>query len=243
MTECCDINDIKLSNYNFVNCSSHSKHTGGVCAFINKNIKHKNVTVIKDQIFWLLSFEIHINKVAMLFACVYLLSNNEHKQSTLDFIEKWLNDISANKHFILSGDFNIDMSLQTPYSRKLKNICDDNGAQLLVKSPTRITEESATIIDLVITNICTGKVSCQVLTDDQISDHSIIEIIASGKSETQTQKERKIRLWQNYNVTELWNSLENSIQSWGVVNTSDINTKTNWLINIYSHSFFLLHTQ
>lgn len=200
MTENCDISDLKLSNYNFVNCPSHSKHTGGVCVYINKKFRFNNISVINNQFVWLLSFEIVINKKSNVFACIYLSSNNENKNSTLEFVEKWLNDISAKKQFMLCGDFNIDILTQTTHSRRLRNICDDNGTKLIVESPTRITENTATLIDLCATNINVNKISCKVLIEDQISDHSIIEIVVHGSCETVSKKIRKVRVWQNWKI-------------------------------------------
>lgn len=75
----CDTSDLKLHRYDFVNCPSHSKHTGGVCVFINNKIKYHTVTLISNDIYWLLSFEMYINKQATVIAGAYLSANNEHK--------------------------------------------------------------------------------------------------------------------------------------------------------------------
>lgn len=234
VTNSCDISDIKIKNYNFLNCPSYSKHTGGVCVFINKKYKYDNVIVINEQLFWLLSFEICTSNVNTIFAGIYLSSKNEHKQLTINFVEKWLNETASSKEFILCGDFNIDMLSQSSYCRRLQNICDENGVNLLVKSPTRITQESATLIDLCATNINKHKISCNVLTDDQISDHCILEICLKGRCEQKVIKNRKIRVWQNYDVPKLWKSLENSLHEWNEMENSDIDNKMNWLLNTIS---------
>lgn len=69
------------------------------------------------------------------------------------------------------------MIANATYSRKLKNICDENGLAMLIDKPTRIEQNSATLIDLCISNLDERKIKCNVLDDDQISDHSMIEIM------------------------------------------------------------------
>lgn len=75
----CDINDLKLNGFDFINCESHSNHTGGVCAFIDKKIKTYNVKIIKQQIAWYISFEIVVKKTPITLAGVYLSAKSEHK--------------------------------------------------------------------------------------------------------------------------------------------------------------------
>lgn len=77
----------------------------------------------------------------------------------MDIIEKWFREISFKKIFILCGDFNIDMLSQSTHCRRLKNICDDNGVNILVNSPTRITTESTTLIDLCVSNFNSNRIS------------------------------------------------------------------------------------
>lgn len=138
--------------------------------------------------------------------------------------------MQASKNITICGDFNIDMNSITPHSRRLKNICEDYGLDILVDRPTRVTIDSATIIDLCMTNINRNKITCNVLSDDQISDHSIIEMIIYGETEKKVTKQRKIKVWQNYNVEDLWVSLESKIEPFHLINSSGINIKTQWIL-------------
>lgn len=131
MTDDCDISDLRIKDYIFVNCLSHSKHTGGVCAFIHNSVKYSNVSVIKENLAWYLSFEIYVNKLPIILAGIYL-SASENKSQVLESFEQWHEQISENKTLVLCGDFNIDMSSDTTYSRRLKNLCDDNGLKMFI---------------------------------------------------------------------------------------------------------------
>lgn len=177
----CELNDLMINNYKFYKCNSHSKHTGGVCVYINKNIRHKNVKMLEQQIAWYISFEMNINNSPTVIACVYL-SASESKSEILNSYDLWLDQLNDSRALIICGDYNIDMMTNSTYSRQLKNISDENGLQLLVDKPTRVEQNTATLIDLCFSNFDKRKIKCSVLNEDQISDHSMIEIKINGEN-------------------------------------------------------------
>lgn len=70
---------------------------------------------------------------------------------------------------------NVDMA-STKYGndvRQLKNIADIYGLHQLTKEPTRITDKSSALIDLIDTN-CSEMVVCSGVAHVSISDHSLI---------------------------------------------------------------------
>lgn len=231
----CDVSDLKINNYVCIHCKSYSKHTGGVTVYVNSRIKYKNVSVIEQKIAWYLSLEIEINKVSTTLAGVYL-SASENKNEVLLSFNEWFEAISYGKQLIVCGDFNIDLLSNTNHVQRLKNICCDNGMKQLVENPTRVEKNSATLIDLFITNINRRNVSCKVLIDDQITDHSIIEAIIEGKIEKVKPKIRETTVWNNYDRSSLWQSLENDIQQWDRVQIYSVDDKMDWLLNILSKS-------
>lgn len=236
LTENCDTSDLKIRNYNFEYCLSHSKHTGGVCAYINNQIKYENVSLRQENIAWYLSLEIIINKKSTVLAGVYLSSNNEHKQMIMDSFENWFDSISTDKNIVVCGDFNIDLLSHTTHSQRLTNFCTDNGLFQLVNSPTRITAESKTIIDLCLTNIANNIIECKVIEDDKISDHEMLEIIICGQRELKIVKSRQVRIFENYNPIHLYNEIENYMYSWRLVENCDLEVKTDWLLLVLKNA-------
>ena len=78
----------------------------------------------------------------------------------------------SRKHIILVGDLNIDL-LKHENFQAAQNLIDTlskYGFVQLVSRPTRITENSCTLIDHVYTNDIENTISCNILTTD-ISDH------------------------------------------------------------------------
>lgn len=100
-----------------ISCFSHSNHTGGVIAYINKQIKFTNHSVLKQDFAWFLSFDMFVNSMPITISTVYL-SSSENKSIILNELEKYCDNLSDGKSVIICGDFNVDMSKNTPYSRK-----------------------------------------------------------------------------------------------------------------------------
>ena len=67
----------------------------------------------------------------------------------------------TNLEFFLLGDMNVDMASTNNDNnvRLLGNIADIYGLRQLISEPTRITDKSATVIDLIFTN-CPERVVC-----------------------------------------------------------------------------------
>ena len=59
--------------------------------------------------------------------------------------------------------------------RQLANIADIYGLRQLISEPTRITDKSATLIDLIFTN-CPERVVCSGVAHISISDHSLVYV-------------------------------------------------------------------
>lgn len=235
ITDDCDISDIRLGDYVFVNCSSHSKHTGGVCAFIHKSIKYDHVSMISEHLAWYLSFDIFIKKRPIHMAGIYL-SASENKHLVLNSFENWYHSVPENKTVMLCGDFNIDMNTDSAYMRRFKNLCDDSGLKLCVNTPTRVTQNSSTLIDLRLSNIVTKNIMCTVSIDDKISDHALLEIKIIGKCEANKPKKRQLSVWRDYDRSKLCDTIESYMFSWHFVERASMNEKMNWLLSVLSLS-------
>ncbi|KAL3287247.1 hypothetical protein HHI36_001723 [Cryptolaemus montrouzieri] len=70
------------------------------------------------------------------------------------------------------GDFNIDLKSDTYYAKKCVKLINNNGLHLLVKYYTKITKDSAALIDYVITN--NKNIKPYVNLTPKILDYSII---------------------------------------------------------------------
>ena len=91
-------------------------------------------------------------------------------------LEKLNNKRYSNKLIYIVGDFNQDL-IKYENDTDCQNLVDsahNNGFIQLVSRPTRITERTATLIDLTFTNNIDSVLSCNIITAD-LSDHLAIQ--------------------------------------------------------------------
>lgn len=227
-----DINnsEIKIFGYKIIRCNSHSNRTGGVIAYVNTNLKIVNITYFTSQINWFLAFDIKINNQKVSVAGVYL-SASANKVQVINEFEDWFGEKSENQNILICGDFNINIKEESYASKRLMEICDDSGLVQLVKCPTRITDRSATTIDLCVTNI--PNIDVSVCSDDQIADHANLYIRIKGKSDVNKNKteKKKIQVLHGYSASRLGDEINKWKTEWGQIKHTDINKKFDWLLN------------
>lgn len=243
LTDNCDINDLKINKYKLITCNSYSRHTGGVCVYIDNSIIISNLKLIKkNNLFWILSFETQINNVFTVIACVYL-SSSENKSLILDEFENCFEENYENKSIIMCGDFNINLLAENTYTRRLKIFFVDNGLTQIVNYPTRVTEHSISLIDLCISNMNKNKISCDVIQDEQISDHSMIEISINCKPNKSVIKNKTIDVCYNYDIERFYQSIDTWYGFWDNLQNESVDEKMNWLIMNLSTSAKLFSKQ
>ena len=85
-----------------------------------------------------------------------------------NILQKLNNKRYSNKLKYIVGDFNQDL-IEYEKDTDCKNLVDsahNNGFVQIVSRPTRLTEHSATLIDLTFTNNIESTLSCNIITLD-----------------------------------------------------------------------------
>lgn len=168
--------EIHLNGYNHYNCLSNSARTGGVVVYFKLKWKVRKVAErIVDTKIWITAYLAQNQCNKYIVVAIYRSpSSVEH-----EFIEVFADiaeEISElNCDIIIAGDINIDWCKHSFYRNKFKSILDDNGLKQVIDEFTRITQNSRTLIDYVITN--TRNISAKVNISNKISDHEAIDIM------------------------------------------------------------------
>lgn len=115
------------------------------------NLHCENVKAEKNDYSWFLTIDTYVGSEKILIGGIYL-SATTNKNTVLNHFEQWCGRICEGRAVVLIGDFNVNMSVDTPFRHKINNICDDNGLVQIVSAPTRITQTSSTLIDLCLVN-------------------------------------------------------------------------------------------
>lgn len=95
---------------------------------------------------------------------IYIFHNQLNK--LLERILKKYNSLDI----IIGGDFNTDLMIETPKSISLLDLMREHNFNQYVKNPTRITNITATCLDLVFSNCNKNKINVSV-QDFGFSDH------------------------------------------------------------------------
>ena len=113
----------------------------------------------------------------------------------------------------LLGDFNSDLlfrgkSIDESYlGRKLLNVLNNYGLKNAIKNPTRITENTSTIIDLIITSD-TSKIIASGCYDTGISDHNIVYSVINLKRKKSKPVLKEVCKFKNVNMNVVRTDLE-----------------------------------
>lgn len=185
--------EIDIDGYKIVKLDSFSNRTGGVAIYINSNWQYEIIQeyVLGVDIWWL-AIKCVCESISFIVVTVYRSPNRfSSKRQFCDLIREWidyLDDIS--EKIIIVGDFNINWLDEDTYKLEIENIINDNNMVQKISEYTRVTQNSRTIIDFLITNIF--GLTYNISKHKKISDHETIEIKienASTKSKTSELKE------------------------------------------------------
>ncbi|KAK9719200.1 Transposase IS4 [Popillia japonica] len=159
--------EISIKGYNILRCNSYSRHTGGVIMYVKLGVRYlEKANVVFRNNTWILGIDVSygFTKGFYLEKANVVFRNNTwilgidvsygftkgfygvlyHSPSTSDaefltFFDTWCDaNLDSRGVFTVAGDFNIDMSKDTIYSKKLKNIIASNGMKQIVDTFTRI---------------------------------------------------------------------------------------------------------
>lgn len=126
---------------------------GGVLFYIRDNIPFtvkKDLATNKEELLWV---EINRSKCKPLLIAAAYKPPNVKEANFLETLSNSFAKIDLDKNgLVLMGDFNIDQHGKSSASRSLKSFAVVNDMKQLINEPTRITEYSKTLIDLIFTN-------------------------------------------------------------------------------------------
>lgn len=227
VTEDIQDSELECDGYKLFRINSHSRMTGGCCIYIKEQFKSElKGKYVLEKNAWIISLKVYCNNKSCVIHVLYH-SPSAKRKDFLEFFNDWCeNQIEVSENNIICGDFNIDLLSDSHYSTKLKQILNLFALKQYVRQPTRITEISSTLIDLVVSNC---EVEVEVLLTEKISDHStmIIRPVMFKNiriNDTMTKKIIK------YDKVAFQNNLKK--YDWSDFSNLSVNEKANKLVNI-----------
>ena len=167
--------DSYIYGYELIRRDRLSDGGGGICFYIKSTLNFSVRTDLKIEELENLCIEIRkpnskpfivVNWYRSPNSPIGLFSHLENLIARLDL---------KNLEFFLLGDMNADMASNNNDNnvRQLTNNGDIYGLRQLISEPTRITDKSATLTDLIFTN-CPERVLCSGVAHISISDHNLV---------------------------------------------------------------------
>ncbi|XP_057308103.1 uncharacterized protein LOC130645960 [Hydractinia symbiolongicarpus] len=184
---------------------------GGVSFYIREDLQYRrrcDLEIDGIEFSWI---ELFIPKSKSLLLCSAYRPPDSSKFLDKNFISKFdnmLDTISVeNKETITCGDFNCDYNLPRVHSN-IKDLVKLYNYSQVIKSSTRISKESRTLIDLIFTTD-KSKINDSLVYTNFLSDHCLIGISRKTNCKRYPQKNIKARDYSKYNKEDLKNEIRN----------------------------------
>ena len=123
---------------------------GGVLVYVTDKCRSMRRNDLEEDEVEILWVEVRMNQRTLLLGNMFRPPNAT--SSVLDSLEVMLERaVSERKEVILMGDFNLNLLVHSTETDRLLQITEDNNLKQLISVPTRITNHSQTLIDLLFT--------------------------------------------------------------------------------------------
>ena len=167
--------EINITGYKLIRSDRRYKRGGVVCAYIRNNLKAEEVKHLSSsskhgfQQLWVRIQ--HIKLKSFLLCVVYRPPDcaincfKEHMTSSI--IEALLYD----KTIIIMGDLNCDLLSDKSDTRILKELCTTLNLSQIISKPTRITNDSVSLLDVILTITNPQQVINTAGLESTISNH------------------------------------------------------------------------
>ena len=223
--------ELEIPNYVLERKDRWKGKHGGVSMYLRDDVSYRRREDLEIEGLEILWVEIFVPKSKSLLVCSTYRPPDTSKYIDKNFVEKFnsmLDAISAeNRETIMCGDYNINYKVSNDHI-DLKNLVKMHGFSQIIKSFTRITKRSRTLIDLFYTTD-ESKIVESLVYENSVSDHSLIGVNRKSNCKRFIPKTIKTRDYSKYNSTQLKDELrqvpwENCLQA-------DFNT--GW--NLFKH--------
>ena len=193
------------------------------------------------QQLWL---QVQYKKIRLFVICAVYRPPDCHVSCFEDFLKPSSTyALSLNKPVIILGDLNCNLLQQNPDGLSLLNFVSELNLKQLITSPTRITESSESLIDVVMSST-PDLVQESGVIETSISDHFSVYMVLNLKLPKQPRSYITGRSFKNYNpmlfTADLVSKHETLLQS--IFTESDVNSKLSILDDaLYYSSYKLMH--
>jgi len=223
---------IQIEGYNCIRKDRPLGRGGGVCIYVKEQYTIKPIQSIEPlgtiENLWL---RIQVNKFKSFLVGVMYRPPNATAESFINIENMLSHIISLKENFYVLGDLNDDQLK----SNKIADIVHSLGVHQLITEATRVTRNSSTLIDLIITNNKSSVVDIAVAPS--IADHHEIKCTINLKAKKQKIFILKCRKKSNYSADNFQYELLKSTHDFNeIYNTDNVNMQVKLFNEIFLRS-------
>ena len=205
--------EIEIEGYKLTRLDRLNKTGGGVCVFTKAALKVKclkDISGISELGFHQLWMQIQLNRLKSLVFCVtYRPDYCPVSCFVDDFMDKYSQALILGKPLIITGDLNCNLlEPGCPEAVALLDFCKSVNLTQLIKEPTRMTETSSTLLDVIITPTNTNLVESSGVLPCHISDHYLVYATLKLKISKLPPRFVKMRSFRHYDGRQFVAHLE-----------------------------------
>ena len=193
-----------------------------VCANVTSTLKVKvlkNLTEISESGLHQLWIQVQNKKLRSLLVCiVYRPPEIGTACPENELLPKYIEALSRNKDIVLTGDLNCDLLSNNPRGETLLSFCATVNATQLTDKPTRVTENSRSLLDVILVSDPVLVKSSGVL-EITISDHFLVHAVINLRSPKQAPTYIVTRSFRNYKADQFANDIAHI--PWDTMNLID----------------------
>ena len=228
--------EIAIDDYKIFRQDRLHKKGGGVCAFVKKVLKVtiiNELTNISESNFQQLWIKLQNKKMKTIIICVIYRPPDCPLNCIQDDLgQNYVRALSMNKPIFILGDMNCNLLKDCPEKRAITDLCNDLNLKQIIKEPTRITDTSQSLIDVILVSTEAVVLESGVL-DSAISDHFPIYVSTKLKVPKTPPTYITVRSYKNYDPTAFSSDLAmKSDRLLSIFTETDVNTKTEVLKDV-----------
>lgn len=222
-----DTSALHINHYKFFR-RDRGGRGGGVGLYVNTLYKVSNIsTNLNIEQLWLL-IETHKKKICS--GVAYRPPNLNYKVFIDELENSFIQCLEISDSIYCCGDFNLDLlRVDDPSVLYFSSFVESIGCTQLINSPTRVTKNTSTLLDVIITS--DGGVTDFGVLGFPYSDHDLIHCSFAAAASPAQPVYRTYRDFKNFDHFQFYSELQGADLNY-ILYIDDVNAKISYLNNI-----------
>lgn len=204
--------EIEIEGYRLTRLDRLHKAGGGVCVYTKVALKVKRlkeISGISESGFHQLWIQVQLNRLKSFVLCVtYRPDYCPVSCFVNNFMDNYSQALTLGKPLVITGDLNCNLlEPQCSEAIALLDFCKSVNLTQLIKEPTRVTETSSTLLDVIITSN-TNLVDSSGVLPCHISDHYLVHATLKLKNPKPPPRFVRMRSFKYYDGQQFAADLE-----------------------------------